>query len=134
MTAHQSLLPPGWKRPRGYANGIAASGRTVFTAGVVGWDEEERFVAPDLAGQFRQVLVNTLAILAEGGAGPEHIVRMTWYVTSRDEYLAQIAEIGAAYRELIGRNYPAMAVVQVAALVEAQAKVEIETIAVVPTA
>ncbi|MBB4838544.1 enamine deaminase RidA (YjgF/YER057c/UK114 family) [Sphingomonas kyeonggiensis] len=134
MTAHQSLLPPGWKRPRGYANGIAANGRMVFTAGVVGWDEEERFVASDLAGQFRQVLVNTLAILAEGGAGPEHIVRMTWYVTSRDEYLAQIAEIGAAYRELIGRNYPAMAVVQVAALVEAQAKVEIETIAVVPTA
>ncbi len=134
MTTHQSLLPPGWKRPRGYANGIAANGRTVFTAGVVGWDEEERFVAPDLAGQFRQVLVNTLAILAEGGAGPEHIVRMTWYITSRDEYLAQIAEIGAAYRELIGRNYPAMAVVQVAALVEAEAKVEIETIAVVPTA
>ncbi|WHU04214.1 RidA family protein [Sphingomonas sp. NIBR02145] len=134
MTAHQSLLPPGWKRPRGYANGIAASGRMVFTAGVVGWDEEERFVSADLAGQFRQVLINTLAILAEGGAGPEHIVRMTWYVTSRDEYLAQIAEIGAAYRELIGRNYPAMAVVQVAALVEAEAKIEIETIAVVPTA
>lgn len=134
MTAHQSLLPPGWKRPRGYANGIAASGRMLFTAGVVGWDAEERFVAPDLAGQFRQVLVNTLAILAEGGAGPEHIVRMTWYVTSRAEYLGQIAEIGAAYRELIGRNYPAMAVVEVAALVEAEAKVEIETIAVVPTA
>lgn len=134
MTASQSLLPPGWKRPRGYANGVAASGRMVFTAGVVGWDEEERFVSATLAGQFRQVLVNTLAILAEGGAGPEHIVRMTWYVTSRDEYLAEIAEIGAAYRELVGRNYPAMAVVQVAALVEAEAKVEIETIAVVPTA
>ncbi|OSZ62483.1 enamine deaminase RidA [Sphingomonas sp. IBVSS2] len=134
MTVHRSLLPPGWKRPRGYANGIAASGRMVFTAGVVGWDAEERFVASDLAGQFRQVLVNTLAILAEGGAGPEHIARMTWYVTSRDEYLAQIAEIGAAYRELIGRNYPAMAVVEVAALVEAEAKVEIETIAIVPTA
>jgi enamine deaminase RidA (YjgF/YER057c/UK114 family) len=134
MTARQSLLPPGWKRPRGYANGVAASGRMVFTAGVVGWDEEERFVSATLAGQFRQVLVNTLAILAEGGAGPEHIVRMTWYVTSRDEYLAEIAEIGAAYRELVGRNYPAMAVVQVAALVEAKAKVEIETIAVVPTA
>lgn len=134
MTVHQSLLPPGWKRPRGYANGIAASGRMVFTAGVVGWDAEERFVASDLAGQFRQVLANTLAILAEGGAGPQHIARMTWYVTSRDEYLAQIAEIGAAYRELIGRNYPAMAVVEVAALVEAEAKVEIETIAIVPTA
>ncbi len=134
MTAHQSLLPPGWKRPRGYANGIAASGRMVFTAGVVGWDAEERFVASDLAGQFRQVLLNTLAILAEGGAGPEHIVRMTWYITSREDYLAQIAEIGAAYRELIGRNYPAMAVVEVAALVEAAAKIEIETIAIVPTA
>jgi enamine deaminase RidA (YjgF/YER057c/UK114 family) len=134
MTVHQSLLPPGWKRPRGYANGISASGRMVFTAGVVGWDAEERFVASDLAGQFRQVLVNTVAILAEGGAGPEHIARMTWYVTSRDEYLAGLDEIGAAYRELIGRNYPAMAVVEVAALVEAEAKVEIETIAVVPTA
>ena len=134
MTAHQSLLPPGWKRPRGYANGIAASGRMVFTAGVVGWDAEERFVASDLAGQFRQVLLNTLAILAEGGAGPEHIVRMTWYITSREDYLAQIAEIGAAYRDLIGRTYPAMAVVEVAALVEAAAKIEIETIAIVPTA
>ena len=134
MTAHQSLLPPGWKRPRGYANGIAASGRMVFTAGVVGWDAEERFAAPDLAGQFRQVLLNTLAILAEGGAGPEHIVRMTWYITNRDDYLAQIAEIGAAYRDLIGRTYPAMAVVEVAALVEAAAKIEIETIAIVPTA
>lgn len=134
MTAHQSLLPPGWKRPRGYANGIAASGRMVFTAGVVGWDAEERFVASDLAGQFRQVLVNTLAILAEGGAGPDHIVRMTWYITSREDYLAQIAEIGAAYRDLIGRTYPAMAVVEVAALVEAAAKIEIETIAIVPTA
>ena len=134
MTVHQSLLPPGWKRPRGYANGISASGRMVFTAGVVGWDAEERFVASDLAGQFRQVLVNTVAILAEGGAGPEHIARMTWYVTSRDEYIAGLDEIGAAYRELIGRNYPAMAVVEVAALVEAEAKVEIETIAIVPTA
>ena len=134
MTAHQSLLPPGWKRPRGYANGIAASGRMVFTAGVVGWDADERFTAPDLAGQFRQVLVNTLAILAEGGAGPDHIVRMTWYITSREDYLAQIAEIGAAYRDLIGRTYPAMAVVEVAALVETAAKIEIETIAIVPTA
>ena len=134
MTAHQSLLPPGWKRPRGYANGIAASGRMVFTAGVVGWDADERFVAADLAGQFRQVLLNTLAILAEGGAGPEHIVRMTWYITSREDYLALIAEIGAAYRDLIGRTYPAMAVVEVAALVEAAAKIEIETIAIVPTA
>lgn len=133
MTVHRPLLPPGWPRPRGYANGISASGRMVFTAGVVGWDETETFVADTLAGQFHQVLVNTLAILAEDGAGPEHIVRMTWYVTSRDEYVASLAEIGAAYRELIGKNFPAMAVVEVAALVEAAAKVEIETVAVVPT-
>jgi len=134
MTAHQALLPPGWKRPRGYANGVAATGRMVFTAGVVGWDAEERFVSPDLAGQFRQVLVNTLAILAEAGAGPEHIVRMTWYVTSRDEYLTSLPAIGEAYRDLIGRNFPAMAVAEVVALVEAEAKIEIETIAVVPEA
>lgn len=134
MTAHQALLPPGWKRPRGYANGVAATGRMVFTAGVVGWDDEERFVSPDLAGQFRQVLANTLAILAEAGAGPEHIVRMTWYVTSRDEYLASLPAIGEAYRDLIGRNFPAMAVAEVVALVEAEAKIEIETIAVVPEA
>jgi len=134
MTAHQTLLPPGWTRPRGYANGVAATGRMVFTAGVVGWDAEERFVSPDLAGQFRQVLANTLAILAEAGAGPEHIVRMTWYVTSRDEYLASLPAIGEAYRDLIGRNFPAMAVAEVVALVEAEAKIEIETIAVVPEA
>ena len=134
MTVHRSLLPPGWQRPRGYANGISASGRMVFTAGVVGWDATETFVCDDLAGQFRQVLVNTLAILAEDGALPEHIARMTWYVTSRDEYVASLAEIGAAYRELVGKNYPAMAVVEVSALVEPRAKIEIETIAVVPAA
>jgi enamine deaminase RidA (YjgF/YER057c/UK114 family) len=131
MSIHATLLPPGWPRPKGYANGIAASGRLVFTGGVVGWDEAERFVADTLAGQFRQVLVNTLAILAEGGAGPEHVVRMTWYITSREEYVGGLAEIGAAWRELMGRNYPAMAVVVVAGLVEPAAKVEIETIAMV---
>ncbi len=134
MTAHQTLLPPGWPRPRGYANGVAATGRLVFTAGVVAFDAEERIVGSDLGAQFRQVLVNTLAVLAEAGAGPEHIVRMTWYVTSRDEYLACLPAIGAAYRELVGKHYPAMAVVQVAALVEADAKIEIETTAVVPPA
>ncbi|AJP74347.1 endoribonuclease L-PSP [Sphingomonas hengshuiensis] len=128
----RSLLPPGWKRPRGYSNGVSASGRMVFTAGVVGWDETETFVATDLVGQFRQVLVNTLAILAEDGAGPEHIVRMTWYITSRSEYLDGLAGIGEAYRALIGKHFPAMAVVEVVALMEAAAKVEIETIAVVP--
>ena len=128
----KALLPPGWRRPRGYSNGVSARGRTIFTAGVVGWDESENFATQDLVGQFRQVLVNTLAILAEDGAGPEHIVRMTWYVTDRDDYLARIREIGAVYRELIGKHFPAMAVVQVAALVEPAARIEIETTAVVP--
>lgn len=126
------LLPPGWPRPRGYSNGISARGRLIFTAGVVGWDQEQRFVAPDLTGQFRQVLLNTLAILAEDGAGPEHVVRMTWYVVSRDEYVAEAGAIGAVYRELMGRHFPAMAVVEVAGLVEPEARIEIETTAVVP--
>ena len=126
------LLPPGWPRPKGYSNGISARGRMVFTAGVVGWDEEERFAALDLVGQFRQVLANTLAILAEGGAGPEHVVRMTWYVTDRSDYVANLREIGAVYRELIGKHYPAMAVVIVAGLIEPAARIEIETTAIVP--
>ena len=128
----ETLLPPGWPRPKGYANGVAARGRMVFTAGVIGWDEQERFAAADFAGQFAQILSNTLAILAEAEAGPEHIVRMTWYVLDRDEYLASLAAIGAAWRELMGRHYPAMAVVQVAGLVEPAARLEIETTAVVP--
>ena len=132
MSTHATLQPPGWPRPRGYANGIAASGRLVFTAGVIGWDEEERIVSPDMAGQLEQVMRNTLAILAEGGAGPEHVVRMTWYVTDRDEYVANLPAIGAAYRAHMGGNYPAMAVVEVSGLVEPAAKIEIETIAVVP--
>lgn len=132
MSAHEILQPAGWVRPKGYANGIAASGRSVFTAGVIGWDADERIVATDFAGQFRQVLVNTLAILAEGGAGPEHIVRMTWYITDRDDYLASGREVGAIYRELLGRNFPTMAVVIVAGLIEPAAKLEIETTAIVP--
>ena len=132
MTTHRTLLPPGWPRPRGYANGIAAKGRFVFTGGVVGWDEEERFVSGTLAGQFRQVLANTLAIIAEGGAGPEHVVRMTWYVTSVADYRDGLSEIGAAWRELMGKNFPTIAVVEVSALVEPEARIEIETTAVVP--
>ncbi|HEY0625821.1 MAG TPA: RidA family protein [Allosphingosinicella sp.] len=128
----KALLPPGWPRPRGYSNGISARGRMIFTAGVVGWDEREQFVSEDLPGQLAQVLRNTLAILAEDGAGPEHIVRMTWYVTRRDEYVSRIGEIGAVYREIIGRHFPAMAVVEVSALVEPSALIEIETTAVVP--
>ena len=128
----KALLPPGWPRPKGYANGISAKGRLIATAGVVGWTAEEKFETDDLAGQFRQVLVNTLAILAEDNAGPEHIVRMTWYVTDIPAYRNSLPEIGAAYRELIGKNFPAMAVVGVTALVEPRAKIEIETLAVVP--
>ena len=132
MSVHQTLLPPGWPRPKGYANGIAAEGRSVFTGGIIGWDAEERLVSSDLAGQFAQVLRNTLAVLAEAGAGPEHIVRMTWYVTDIAAYRASLPAIGAAYRELIGKNFPAMAVVGVTALVEPDARIEIETTAVVP--
>ncbi len=132
MTVHTTLLPPGWPRPRGYANGIAAQGRLVFTGGIIGWDEQERLVSSDLAGQFAQVLRNTLAILAEAGAGPEHVVRMTWYVTDLAEYRASLPAIGAAYREIMGKNYPGMAVVEVSALVEPHARIEIETTAVVP--
>jgi enamine deaminase RidA (YjgF/YER057c/UK114 family) len=128
----RTLLPPGWPRPKGYANGIEARGRMIFTAGVIGWDESDRIVSDTLTGQFEQILKNTLAILAEGGAGPEHIVRMTWYVTDRDDYVAHLREIGAAWRTHIGPYYPAMAVVAVAALVEPAAKIEIETTAVVP--
>jgi enamine deaminase RidA (YjgF/YER057c/UK114 family) len=126
------LQPPGWARPKGYANGVSARGRLIFTAGIVGWDEQLRFVASDLVGQFRQVLLNTLAILAEDGAAPEHVVRMTWYVTDCGDYVAHAREIGAVYRELMGKHFPAMAVVEVAALVEPEAKIEIETTAMVP--
>lgn len=129
---HRTLLPPGWPRPKGYANGVLAEGRVIVTGGVIGWDADERLVADDLPGQFRQVLVNTLSILAEAAAGPEHIVRMTWYVTDLAAYRASLAEIGAHYRALIGRNYPAMAVVGVTGLVEPKALIEIETTAVVP--
>jgi len=126
------LQPAGWPRPKGYSNGISASGRMVFTAGVVGWDENESFPDYRLDGQFAQALKNTLAILAEDGAGPEHIVRMTCYITDRSEYLSQRDEIGAYWREIMGAHYPAMALVVVKELVEGAAKVEIETTAVVP--
>ena len=126
------LQPEGWPRPRGYSNGISARGRMIFTAGVVGWDENESFPDYTLHGQFARALRNTLAILACDGAGPEHIVRLTVYVTDRHEYLASRDEIGAAWRETMGANYPAMALVEVSGLVEGAAKVEIEATAVVP--
>jgi enamine deaminase RidA (YjgF/YER057c/UK114 family) len=126
------LQPKGWQQPRGYSNGVAARGRLVFVAGMVGWDAECRFQTDDFAGQARQALANVVAVLAEGGAKPEHITRMTWYVTSKREYLASGKAVGAAYRELIGRHYPAMTAVEVSALIEDRAKVEIEVTAVVP--
>ena len=126
------LQPPGWARPRGYSNGIEAEGRLVFVAGQIGWDEDCEFQSDDFADQFRQVLVNTLAVLAETGAGPEHIVRMTGYVTNREEYLAAGKKIGAIWKELMGKNYPVMAFVEVSGLMESRAKIEIETMAVVP--
>ena len=128
----QILQPPGWAKPRGFSNGISASGNLVFVAGQIGWTGEGKWEASDFAGQFRQTLKNTLAVLAEAGAKPEHIVRMTWYILDKKEYLAAIKEVGAAYRELIGRHYPAMAVVQVAGLIEDRARIEIETTAVIP--
>ena len=127
------LQPPGWARPRGFSHGIAVrGGTTVYVAGQIGCNPQGVLEDKTFAGQFRQTLKNTLAVLAEAGGRPEHIVRMTWYVLDRQEYLGAVREIGAAYRELIGRHYPAMAVVQVGALVEAEARLEIETTAVIP--
>jgi enamine deaminase RidA (YjgF/YER057c/UK114 family) len=126
------LQPEGWVKPRGYANGIAASGRMVFVSGMIGWDADGVFHTDDFAGQVRQVLANIVAVLAEGGAKPEHIVRMTWYVLDKKEYVAAYPEIGVVYRELIGRHFPTMTAVQVAGLVEDRARVEIEVTAVVP--
>jgi enamine deaminase RidA (YjgF/YER057c/UK114 family) len=128
----KTLQPPQWPRPKGYSNGISASGRQVFVAGQIAWNEGGEIVSDVLALQVRQALANILEVLAEDGARAEHIVRLTWYVTRRDEYLAQLREIGEAYKALMGRHYPAMSVVQVVALVEARAKVEIEATAVVP--
>lgn len=129
----QVLQPPGWVRPRGYSNGIATEGgRLVFIAGQIGWNEKCEFSEPGFGGQFRQTLKNILAVLAEAKGGPEHIVRLTWYIVDKQEYLDAAAEVGAAYRELMGRNYPAMAVVQVGALMEDAARLEIEAMAVVP--
>jgi len=126
------LQPANWARPKGYANGVAAKGRMVFVSGMVGWDADGVFRTDDFASQARQALANIVAVLAEGGARPEHIVRMTWYVTDKREYVAAYAAIGVAYRELIGRHFPAMTAVEVRDLIEDAAKVEIEVTAVVP--
>jgi len=128
------LQPPGWARPRGYSNGVAATGKTVCVSGMIGWDGDGVFHTDDFAGQVRQALLNVVAVLAEAGGRPEHIVRMTWYVVDRNEYKAAYKEIGAAYRAVIGLHFPAMTAVQVVALIEERARVEIEVTAVVPEA
>ena len=129
---HRILQPEGWARPVGYANGIEARGRTVFVGGQIGWNSQCRFEIHDLPGQVRQALENVLAVLAEAGAGPEHITTMTWYVTDRKAYSAALKEIGVAWKATMGRNFPAMAVVEVSGLIEDEALVEIQATAVVP--
>ena len=126
------LQPPGWVRPRGYANGVATSGRMVCVSGMIGWDGQGVFHTDDFGAQVRQALLNVVAVLAEAGARPEHIVRMTWYVLDKREYLDAHKAVGAAYREVIGRHFPAMTAVQVAGLMEDRARVEIEVTAIVP--
>jgi enamine deaminase RidA (YjgF/YER057c/UK114 family) len=128
----RSVNPPGWPQPKGYANGITGRGRLVFVAGQIGWNEAQIFATDDFVGQLEQALRNTVAVLAAAGARPEHVARMTWYVTDKREYLASLPAIGRAWREILGRHFPAMALVQVVALIEDRAKIEIETTALVP--
>lgn len=126
------LQPAGWPRPKGYSNAIEARGRTIYVAGLIGWNEEEKFVAKDLPGQFEQLLRNLETLLAEADAGPEHVVRMTWYVTDKQAFLRESKRIGEIYRSIMGRSFPTMAVVQVVALMEDEAMIEIEATAVIP--
>jgi enamine deaminase RidA (YjgF/YER057c/UK114 family) len=133
MTKHTILQPAGWAKPKGYANGVAAQGRLVVVGGQIGWNRLSQFETDDLAGQVRQTLQNVVDVLAEADATPEHVVSLTWYLTDKKEYLGNLKAIGKAYREVMGSHYPAMAVVQVLALVEDRAKVEIQAMAVVPT-
>ena len=130
----QALLPEGWRRPKGYANGVAARGRQVFVAGMIGWDGNEQFHSDDFGDQARQALANVVAVLTAGGAKPEHITRMTWYLLDKREYVAAYPEIGKAFKELIGSYNAAMTAIEVSALIEDRAKVEIEVTAVIPAA
>jgi enamine deaminase RidA (YjgF/YER057c/UK114 family) len=132
VSGFEILQPADWAAPRGYSNGIVARGRQVYVAGQIGWDAQGRFTSTTLAGQVQQALTNICAVLAETGARPEHVVRLTWFVTSRAQYYAELKDIGAAYRAVMGRHFPTMSVVQVVALMEEQAQVEIEATAVVP--
>jgi enamine deaminase RidA (YjgF/YER057c/UK114 family) len=128
------LQPPDWAAPKGYANGIAARGTLIFVGGQIGWNAQQQFESDDFIAQTRQALANVLAVLTAGGAGPEHMVRMTWYVVDRVEYNARLRELGEAYRAVMGKNFPAMTCVEVSALIEERAKVEIEVTAVLPDA
>ena len=130
--SHEILHPANWKPARGYANGVAASGRMVFTGGLIGWNADQEFESDDFVAQVEAALRSIVAVLACAGARPEHLVRLTWYVTDKREYLSNLKGLGAVYKEVIGRHYPAMALVQVVALVEDRAKVEIEATAVIP--
>ena len=132
MTVHQTLHPKSWKPTPGYACGIAASGKMVFLGGLIGWNAQQEFETDEFIGQVDQALANIVAVLAEAGAGPEHLVRLTWYVTDKREYLDSLRDLGRVYRKHLGKNFPAMALVQVVALVEDRAKVEIEATAVLP--
>lgn len=132
ISPHQFLHPETWKRARGYSNGVAASGRTIYCGGLIGWNANHQFESDDFGDQVAQTLRNIVAVLAEAGAKPEHLVRLTWYVTDKKEYLASLKELGRVYQDVIGKHYPAMALVQVVALVEDRAKVEIEATAVIP--
>ena len=130
----ETFNPTGWARPKGYSNAVSAEGRMVFIAGQIGWNGQEQFETDDFAGQVRQALQNVVDCLAAAGAEPAHLVRLTWYVTDKEVYLASLDEVGTAYRDIIGRNFPAMALVQVADLLEDRAQVEIEATAIVPSA
>lgn len=132
MMMNTVLQPEGWVTPKGYANGMAARGTMVFTGGQIGWNAQQQFESDDFIAQTRQTLLNVRAVLEAGGAGPEHLVRLTWYVTDRHEYNSRLKELGAVYREVLGKNFPAMACVQVAGLMEERAKIEIEATAMIP--
>lgn len=134
MSGARAINPPGWARPKGYSNAIVGRGTIVMVAGQIGWNAQQQFESDDFVGQLRQALTNTVAVLAAAGATPEHVARMTWYVTDKQRYLAEIAEVGAAWRDIMGRTYPAMTLIEVSALVEDRALIEIESTAIIPDA
>lgn len=132
MSGARAINPPGWARPKGYSNAIVGRGTIVMVAGQIGWNAQQQFESDDFVAQLRQALTNTIEVLAAAGAKPEHVARMTWYVTDKQRYLAEIAEVGAAWRDIMGRTYPAMTLLEVSALVEDRALIEIESTAIIP--